>query len=71
MISPLKNRLSSSAKPEVIPVESSVTAVLGSTVELSVTVKADPPATPTQITWFDKCFQFSYFCLGVDLIKQG
>ncbi|KAL5270181.1 hypothetical protein ACHWQZ_G001048 [Mnemiopsis leidyi] len=38
-------------KPEVIPVESTVTAVLGSTAELSVTVKADPPANPTQITW--------------------
>ena len=42
----------SSAKPEVIPLETTVTAVLGLSATLSVTVKADPPATPDQITWY-------------------
>ena len=47
------NKTSSfAAKPEVIPVESTVTAVLGSEAILSVTVKADPPATPDQIAWW-------------------
>jgi hypothetical protein len=39
------------AKPEVIPVKSTVTAVLGMEVTLSVIIKADPPASPDQITW--------------------
>ena len=42
----------SAAKPEVIPLETTVTAVLGLSATLSVTVKADPPATPDQITWY-------------------